>query len=81
MVDTGTEERILTQILDLRRNKTNLIVSHRASTISRADHVVVLDRGEVVEQGTHSELLSVGRLYPRLYKKQLLTQELDIGAK
>jgi ATP-binding cassette subfamily B protein len=81
MVDTRTEERILSQILDLRQDKTNLIVSHRASTIRRADRVIVLERGEVAEQGTHAELLRTGDLYPRLYRKQLLSQELDIGAK
>jgi len=81
MVDTRTEERILRRILEMRRGKTQLIVSHRASTISRADRVIVLDRGEVVEQGTHADLLRTGDLYPRLYRKQMLSQELDIGAK
>lgn len=81
MVDTRTEERILRRILEMRHGKTQLIVSHRASTISRADRVIVLDRGEVVEQGTHADLLRTGDLYPRLYRKQMLSQELDIGAK
>ncbi|MCJ7684369.1 MAG: ABC transporter ATP-binding protein/permease, partial [Desulfobacteraceae bacterium] len=47
MVDTRTEEEILNRILNLRCNKTNLIVSHRVSTISRADRIVVLDKGEL----------------------------------
>jgi ATP-binding cassette subfamily B protein len=81
MVDTRTEESILRQVFEMRQDMTNLIVSHRASTISRADRVIVLDGGEIVEQGSHDELLTTGDLYPRLYRKQLLSQELDIGAK
>jgi len=79
MVDTRTEERILNQVLNLRHNKTNLIVSHRISTIGRADWIIVLDRGEIVEQGSHEELLNVGILYPSLYKRQLITEELEVG--
>jgi ATP-binding cassette subfamily B protein len=80
MVDTRTGETILSQVFEMRRDMTNLIVSHRASTISRADRVIVLDRGEAVEQGSHDELLAAGELYPKLYRRQLLSQELDIGA-
>jgi len=80
MVDTNTEEHILNQILGLRRNKTNLIVSHRVSTISRADHIVVCEMGQVVEQGSHEGLLKLGGVYTRLYKEQLLDRELEIGA-
>ena len=79
MVDTRTEERILNQILELRRDKTSLIVSHRLSTISRADLIVVLDRGKLVEVGDHKTLMASGNEYARLYEKQLLAQELEIG--
>ncbi|UCF84859.1 MAG: ABC transporter ATP-binding protein [Desulfobacteraceae bacterium] len=79
MVDTRTEERILNQILSLRRNKTNLIVSHRISTISRADRIVVLDRGELAEQGTHENLLEKGGIYTTLYEKQIIAEELEMG--
>lgn len=79
MVDTRTEERILNQILNLRRNKTNLIVSHRVSTISRADRIVVLEDGKIVEQGTHKELLELEKVYATLYEKQLIAQELEMG--
>ena len=79
MVDTRTEERILNQVLSLRRNKTNLIVSHRISTISRADRIVVLERGKLVEQGTHKELLELGSIYATLYEKQLIARELEMG--
>jgi len=80
MVDTRTEERILSRILELRQNKTNLIVSHRASTIIRADRVFVLDQGELVEEGTHDKLMDKGGLYTTLYKEQLIFQELEMGA-
>ena len=79
MVDTRTEERILNRILATRKGKTTLIVSHRVSTISRADIIVVLERGRVVEAGDHQSLLAMGKEYSNLYKKQLLAQELEIG--
>lgn len=79
MVDTRTEERILNQVLSLRRNKTNLIVSHRISTISRAERIAVLERGELVELGTHENLLEKGGIYATLYEKQLIARELEMG--
>ncbi len=79
MVDTRTEERILNQVLSLRRNKTNLIVSHRISTISRAERIAVLERGELVELGTHENLLKKGGIYTTLYEKQVIAEELEIG--
>ena len=80
MVDTRTEERILNQVLSLRRNKTNLIVSHRISTISRAERIAVLERGELVELGTHENLLKKSGIYKTLYEKQVIAEELEIGA-
>jgi ATP-binding cassette subfamily B multidrug efflux pump len=77
MVDTRTEERILNRILGLRRQKTNLIVSHRVSTVSRTDRTVVLEQGEIVEIGNHVSLLKQGGLYALLYEKQILEQELE----
>ncbi len=79
MVDTRTEERILNQVLSLRRNKTNLIVSHRISTISRAERIAVLERGELVELGSHENLLEKGGIYTTLYEKQVIAEELEIG--
>ena len=78
MVDTRTEERILNHVLSMRRGKTNVVVSHRISTISRADRTVVLDRGRVVEQGTHRELLEQGGIYTTLYEKQVIAQALEM---
>jgi ATP-binding cassette subfamily B protein len=79
MVDTRTEERILNQIMKIRRNKTNLIVSHRISTISRADRIVVIEHGELVEQGSHYELIELGRVYARLYRRQEFARELEVN--
>jgi len=77
MVDTQTEERILTQILAGRPDRTNLIVSHRLTTIRRADWIVVLEKGRVAEIGDHRTLLEQGQIYAQLYQKQLLAQELE----
>jgi len=78
MVDTRTEETILNQILSLRSVKTNLIVSHRISTIRRADLIAVLNHGEVVEMGDHETLLGRGMEYAKLYERQLLASELEM---
>jgi ATP-binding cassette subfamily B protein len=76
MVDTRTEKRILEQILKVRSGYTNLIVSHRVSTLSRVDRIVVLDAGRVVEEGSHETLLAAGGIYRMLYEKQLLEDAL-----
>ena len=55
---------------ELLTGRSTLIIAHRLSTVQRADRVVVLDRGRVVEQGTHSELLAREGLYARLYRGQ-----------
>jgi ATP-binding cassette, subfamily B, multidrug efflux pump len=78
MVDTRTEERILNQILESRKGKTSLIVSHRISMISRAEAIGVLVDGELAETGDHQTLLQKGKEYPRLYERQQLEQELEI---
>jgi ATP-binding cassette subfamily B multidrug efflux pump len=79
MVDTLTEQRILNQVLQLRQNKTSLIVSHRISTISRAERILVLDRGELVEEGIHETLMAKKGVYATLYEKQLVAQQLEKG--
>jgi ATP-binding cassette subfamily B protein len=76
-VDTQTEERILSQLRGIMRQRTTLIVSHRISTIKEADVIVVLDEGCIVEKGTHDELLARGGIYAGLYQKQLLEEELE----
>ena len=77
MVDTRTERRILNRLASLRRHRTTLIVSHRISTISRIDRIVVLDRGTVVQQGTHESLMEEGGLYGRLYERGVLSRRLE----
>jgi ATP-binding cassette subfamily B multidrug efflux pump len=75
-VDTYTEEEILSRLRDVMRQRTSLIVSHRVSTVRHADQILVLDRGRIVERGTHDELIRRGGLYAELHKKQLLEEEL-----
>jgi ATP-binding cassette, subfamily B, multidrug efflux pump len=75
-VDTYTEEEILSRLRGVMRQRTSLIVSHRVSTVRHADQILVLDRGRIVERGTHDELIRAGGLYAELHKKQLLEEEL-----
>jgi ATP-binding cassette, subfamily B, multidrug efflux pump len=75
-VDTQTEAKILAHLRRVRFQRTNLIVSHRISTIKDADLIVVLEDGSIVERGTHSELITRGGLYARLYEKQIFEQRL-----
>jgi len=69
-IDTETEQFIQQAIERVMRNRTSLVVAHRLSTIQRADKIIVLHHGEIREQGTHQDLLSLQGLYWKLYKLQ-----------
>ncbi len=69
-VDTETEEMIQKAIKKMMKGRTAIVIAHRLSTIQRADKIVVLDKGEIKEQGTHEELLDKGGFYSQLHKMQ-----------
>jgi ATP-binding cassette subfamily B protein len=75
-VDTYTEERILNHLREVMRGRTTILISHRVSTVRNADRIAVLHHGEVVEYGTHDELIRRDGYYTDLYNKQLLEEEL-----
>jgi len=76
-VDTLTEERILTSLTGIMRGRTVILISHRVSTVRQADRIVVLEKGRIVEQGTHAELVNAGGYYAELSSKQMLEEELE----
>lgn len=69
-VDTRTEERIQKAMDNLMEGRTSFVIAHRLSTIKNADLICVLQHGDIVEQGTHEELLSLGGVYAELYNSQ-----------
>jgi ATP-binding cassette, subfamily B, multidrug efflux pump len=75
-VDTYTEEEILSRLRGVMRARTSLIVSHRVSTVRGADRIFVMDRGRIVERGTHDELVAAGGIYAAMHRRQLLEEEL-----
>ncbi|EEI89830.1 ABC transporter, ATP-binding protein [Sphingobacterium spiritivorum ATCC 33300] len=71
-VDTKTEEQILNNLSRIMKGKSSIFIAHRVSTIKNADHILVLDQGRIVEQGSHQELMTLGGEYYELHEKQLL---------
>jgi ATP-binding cassette subfamily B multidrug efflux pump len=75
-VDTRTEARIQQALLRLMHGRTSFVIAHRLSTIRDADKVIVIDDGEIVEEGTHQQLLDLRGFYHHLYVSQFKGQEI-----
>lgn len=69
-LDTESEKHVQAALDGLMQGRTTLIIAHRLSTIENADRILVMDKGEIVESGTHTELLTAGGQYAKLYHKQ-----------
>jgi ATP-binding cassette subfamily B protein len=69
-VDTETEEMIQQAIEKMMVNRTSIVIAHRLSTIQKADRIIVLDKGEIKETGTHEQLLHLGGFYAQLHQMQ-----------
>ncbi|MCD6435329.1 MAG: ABC transporter ATP-binding protein, partial [Clostridiales bacterium] len=76
-VDTDTEKRILNHLKSELTSRTAIVISHRISTLKNLDAIAVLDEGEIVEYGTHSELIKNNGLYYDIYTKQLIEEALQ----
>lgn len=74
-VDTETEEIIQQNLKSIMHDKTSLIISHRISSIRECDHIIVLENGSVIEEGTHESLLKINGYYTEMYEKQLLEEK------
>jgi ATP-binding cassette subfamily B protein len=79
-VDTETEENILQALNRIMAGKTSIIIAHRLSSVKNADRIIVLERGKIVEEGKHDQLVMNGGLYARMYEQQLRSNEPDQGA-
>jgi subfamily B ATP-binding cassette protein MsbA len=75
-LDTESERLVEEALEQLMQGRTTLIIAHRLSTVQRADRVLVLERGQTVESGTHAELLAADGLYARLYARQFRDEEI-----
>ncbi len=76
-VDTHTEEEILNNLKKYMAGRTNIIISHRISTVKDADKIIVIYEGRIAEEGNHQELVNLGGIYADLHYKQLLEKELE----
>ena len=74
-VDTETEERILANLESVSKDKTTFIISHRVSSAKNADKIIVLDDGEIIQQGSHNQLINQNGYYKELFEQQLLEKE------
>jgi subfamily B ATP-binding cassette protein MsbA len=71
-LDTESEKQVQEAIANLMLGRTSIVIAHRLSTIQNADEILVLDKGKIVESGTHESLLALGGMYKRLVDHQSL---------
>lgn len=76
-VDTETEEQILTNLMEISKNKTTIIVSHRISSAKNADKIIIIEDGKITQEGSHNQLINQKGYYSELYLKQLSEKELN----
>ena len=69
-LDTESESIVQKAIGQLMQNRTTLVIAHRLSTVINADKIIVLDKGSIVESGTHEELLNNNGIYKKLYERE-----------
>ncbi|PIF63491.1 ABC transporter ATP-binding protein [Flavobacterium sp. 11] len=75
-VDTETEETILNNLYEICKDKTTIIVSHRVSSAKNADRIIIIEKGEIIQQGSHNQLINQEGYYAALYLKQLSEKEM-----
>jgi ATP-binding cassette subfamily B protein len=76
-VDTETEEKILNNLLEISKDKTTIIVSHRVSSAKNANKIIILEEGKIIQQGSHNQLVRQEGYYKELYYKQLSEKEVE----
>lgn len=74
-VDTYSEQLIQRATEKITEGRTSIIIAHRLATIKKADKIIVMDAGQIVESGTHKQLLEKGGYYSKLYEAQFLAEE------
>jgi len=74
-VDTHTAADILSDLRQVLQTRTSLIIAHRIATVKDADHVVVMDKGQIVEQGTHDSLIAANGMYARMVERELRSED------
>jgi ATP-binding cassette subfamily B protein len=79
-VDTHTEEEILKRLRDFMKSRTTILIAHRTSTLASADYIVALEDGQILETGTHEELIARAGVYGRFFRHQLLVEQVEEGA-
>ena len=76
-VDTETEERIINSLNNLDFSTTTIVVSHRISSVKNSDKIIVLNDGEIIQMGSHKELININGYYKETYNEQLISKELS----
>ena len=75
-LDAESERLVQKALANLMQNKTSIVIAHRLSTVRRANKIVVMERGRIIETGTHNKLLAKGGTYKRLYDLQFAEEEI-----